>query len=186
MPEHEPIGGPHVFPPTPPTETTRPPEEVLLHRRHAVTFFWKVLTAVAIAAVIGIGGFFAGVRRGTSQPAETVELSGKNALQADTLPSTATSNPARIFSFSQGLGLLVVQEGQPFTYEIDAPDATACQLVSPAASGAATNTKMTIEPGHPWYPRPGRPVIFRAFCTNGVRSVGDSAVVVLGGIRGMP
>lgn len=167
-------------------EPTRPPEEVLLHRRHAVALFWQVLSAVLIAGVLAFGGYLAGFRRGTSQPAKTVELSGTNALQADTLPTTAISNPARIFSFSQGLGLLVVQEGRPFTYQIDAPAATACQLVSPEVSGAATNTKMTIEPGHPWYPRPGRPVIFRAFCTDGVRSVGDSAVVVLGGIRGVP
>lgn len=183
MPEpSRPSGPPHVPATSQVEPPPRAPEEVVFHRRHAIAALWQILVGVVLLGLGATGGY---ILR-SAQPNKTVDLIGKNTLEADTLPSTASRNAARIFSFTQGLGLLVVQEGRPFTYTIDSQDATACQLVSPARSGTATNTSMTIDPGHPWYPRPGRPVMFRAFCTDGERIVGDSAVVVLGTVRGLP
>ncbi|MES2214279.1 MAG: hypothetical protein V4465_02760 [Patescibacteria group bacterium] len=90
---------------------------------------------------------------------------------ADTLLTvSATAN-------GQANSLTLATSTDSFTIDLSSANATACQMMSPALSGVAVNTSMTVNPGHPYYPAIGGSVTFSFECTDGTNT-GSSSVTV--------
>jgi hypothetical protein len=113
-------------------------------------------------------------------PTEVIPVGRSRALEGGTLSPAAQANRRHVISFDEAMEVVAVPNGRAFSYRLNIPDASACEMVSPGRSGVTTATTMRIEPSNAWYPRPNRPVIFRIQClrSDGT-SVGDSAMVVL-------
>lgn len=75
---------------------------------------------------------------------------------------------------------VILESGEPFTFSWNSIGKTACMLTSPDTSGVdSMGTSSSIGPGHPWYPMPDRPTVFRFVCTEGFTNDPDSLVVSL-------
>lgn len=91
---------------------------------------------------------------------------------ADTLSATLQAN-------GQSNSLTLATSTDSFTVTLASAGATACQLTSPEASGIATSSSMTINPGHSWYPAVGGSTTFTVTCTDGVDNTTSTVVVSL-------
>jgi hypothetical protein len=103
----------------------------------------------------------------------------RNAIQGDTLPTIAVQNRRRLITINNAYDVVTVPGGTPYTYKYTLPETANCRMQSPVVSGVTGTNSMTIAPTHPWFPRPGQPVVYRLMCSMPTgESFGDSAVVV--------
>ncbi len=103
----------------------------------------------------------------------------RNAIQGDTLPTVAVVNRRRLITVNGAYDVVAVAGGQPYTYKYTLPETASCRMQSPVVSGVSGTNSMTIAPSHPWFPRPGQPVVYRLACVMPTgEAFGDSAVVV--------
>ena len=106
-------------------------------------------------------------------------INTRNAIQGDTLPTAAVVNRRRLITVNGGYDVVAVPANAPYTYKYTLPETAVCRMQSPVVSGVSGTNSMTIAPSHPWFPKPGQPVIYRLACSMPTgEAFGDSAVVV--------
>lgn len=140
------------------------------------------LLMLILGAVLGIpSGVVTTLLVQAMQPQQQlVATSVARAIAGDTLPSLAAANQRNLLSFDESLPLAAVPEGRSFSYSINYPGASACQMNSPVVSGVAFGATIRVTPSDSlFYPRLGRPVIYRVACLLDGAIVGDSVVLVL-------
>jgi hypothetical protein len=148
--------------PTGTTSAESRPEYSVLHASHRPNLFWGlVIAAASVLMTVGVQSLM--------PPTKVSVINTESALQGSPLPPEAQRNRRHLIKIENGLDLVAVPEGKPYSYSFDLSEASACEMQSPIVSGIATATAMTIPPDHPWYPRIGRPVIFQV----SVRCDGD-------------
>lgn len=135
--------------------------------------FWDFVLVVA-------GVLLTVIAQAVMPPTAVRIVNTEHAIQGDPLPEAAARNRRHLIEIVNGYDVVIVPEGKSYTYKFAMPNVTACQLLSPERSGIDTAVVMTIPPDHPWYPKPGQPVVYRIVCTDGKQNFGDSAIVVLG------
>ena len=137
------------------------------------------LLGAALSFALGIAGTLVAQSLGPKESVVATSILG--AIQGDTLSTLAASNRRNLLSIDDGLPLAAIPEGRSFSYSVNFPEATACQMNSPVVSGVAIGSTIRITPSDTtFYPRLGRPVIYRVSClVGGTTIVGDSLVLVL-------
>lgn len=124
-------------------------------------FAWKVIIVSSVTAII-LAGYW-GIPKllqivsGWSTPAVTVS--------PDTVQYSDTTARSRMSLMVNGQDSSVTITTGSYTVTMRAEDMAICMMTEPAPSLISPDSlSMTIEPGHPWYPKPGDRTVYIARC----------------------